>query len=119
MSIRLSSDLEVTRDRLTRRQITKRSCSSGGHMGLVRVDELRKPKVCNVSLHLLVQKNVAALDVPVDNVRNTIVMQVTQSPGNTQSDLEAQLPVKRLRVAAGVICKHAMNGLHELTSQQL
>jgi hypothetical protein len=97
----------VLRDGLTRRQISQRSGSDGGHMGLIRVDELGQAKVCDVGLHLLIQKDVAAFDVPVDDMRNAVVVQVTQSPGHAQSDLEAQVPVKRLHVAGGVVCKTA------------
>lgn len=74
-------------------------------MSLMSVDKFCKSKICNMGLHVVIQKNVAALNVPMDNMRNAVVMQVTQASGNSQSDSKAQFPVDGFPVVVRVICE--------------
>lgn len=63
-------------ENLTRRQIAKSSGDNGGDMSFLWADELCEPKVGDMSLHLLIEQNVAGFDVAMNNVGDAIVMQV-------------------------------------------
>ena len=54
----------------------------------------------------------------MNNMGNAIVMQVTQSSGNTQCNSDTQFPVDGFHVALGVIYNYSNYG-SEISEQQL
>ena len=70
------------------------SSNSSTNMGLILGKELRHTKISYLGGPSLIKKNIARLDVPVDDRSMSVVVQVEQSPGHSNNYLMSFSPVQ-------------------------
>jgi hypothetical protein len=63
-------------------------------MSCIGREEPGQSKIRNFRAEVLVEKNVARFDIPVDNVRADFLMKKCKSTGNTNGNFHASLPVE-------------------------
>lgn len=70
----------------------QRASDGGADVGFILGEQPGEPKVGDFGLHILVEKDVAELDVSVDDSQVRLLVQVGQSLGRAQHDLVPRFP---------------------------
>uniref|UniRef100_A0A452ZK32 Uncharacterized protein n=1 Tax=Aegilops tauschii subsp. strangulata TaxID=200361 RepID=A0A452ZK32_AEGTS len=73
------------------------------NMAIVSVLDLGQPKVGDLGLKVVIEKDVGRLDVAMDDLRMTVLVQVCQALGRPERDPPPALPVQQRRSVAGVV----------------
>ncbi|KAG6554274.1 hypothetical protein Mapa_004190 [Marchantia paleacea] len=84
---------ELTAQGVLRSQVTEGAHDSRGHVRVRLVGQLGQAEVRDLGFEAVVEQNVGRLDIPVDDLGVTVLVQVAQAPGGSQGDLHPRRPV--------------------------
>jgi hypothetical protein len=84
-------------------EVAEGAGNDGGDVAVAGLDERGEAKVAEPGLHVVVEEDVAGLDVAVDDVRDAVVVEVGQASGHAQRDLVPRRPVHH-RASACRLC---------------
>lgn len=98
--------MKIYKLKLTGGDITIRSSDSFRRSGKITIDnQLGEPKIGDVRLEIQSDQDVIALDIPVNDWRDTIMVQVGESLGCSKHDPIPQVPFQA--VTASLVQKTA------------
>lgn len=76
-------------------EVAEGAGDDGGDVAMVGLHERGEAEVGDPGLHVVVEEDVAGLDVAVDHVRDAVVVQVREPPRHPRRDLVPRLPPQR------------------------